>query len=272
MARIRTIKPEFFTSLTVASLPLEARLTFIGLWTHADDEGRCVDDTRLIRAALWPLDDRSFADVEKDLQQLADASLIVRYTVGGKRFLVVSGWREHQRINRPTRSKLPAPPAGDGEAATSQDALFSEDAVSPHDHLTDASLGERKGTGKGKERKGTPSGGRATARPAKRGQRIPDDFTVTPDMVAWAREKTPHVNGRVETEKFINFWQAKAGAGATKLDWVRTWRNWMLTAAERAPTGRSGSGFQPYRNTNQPNPPRAWRNDIPEPTEGHDAA
>lgn len=69
----------------------------------------------------------------------------------------------------------------------------------------------------------------------KRGTRIPDDFAVTPEMVAWAREKTPTVDGARETEKFINFWQAKSGKDATKLDWVATWRNWMLTAAERAP-------------------------------------
>src|SRR5690554_4053271 len=35
----------------------------------------------------------------------------------------------------------------------------------------------------------------------KRGTRIPDDFTVTPAMVQWAREKVPHVDGRLETEK-----------------------------------------------------------------------
>ena len=111
MARIRTIKPEFFTSLAVASLELPARLTFIGLWTHCDDLGRCVDEARLIKAALWPLDDRTAADVERDLCALGKVSLIVRYEVGGRRYLAVCGWSEHQRINRPTPSKIPAPPS-----------------------------------------------------------------------------------------------------------------------------------------------------------------
>jgi hypothetical protein len=113
MARIRSIKPEFFTSLTIADLTSEQRLTFIGLWTHADDEGRCVDDPRLIKAALWPLDDRTAADVETDLVALTESSLIARYTLNQRRYLAVS-----------------------------------ED-----------SLAERKGTGKGKEQgtgKGTP--------------------------------------------------------------------------------------------------------------------
>jgi hypothetical protein len=108
MARIRSIKPEFFTSISVANLPIEARLTFIGLWTHCDDEGRCVDDARLIKAAVWPLDDRTAADIETDLGALSEGSLIARYVVRGRRYIAVTGWLEHQRINRPSPSKFPA--------------------------------------------------------------------------------------------------------------------------------------------------------------------
>lgn len=153
MPRIRTIKPEFFTSLTIASLAVEARLTFIGLWTHVDDEGRCVDDTRLVRAALWPLDDRSFADVENDLTELSRASLIRRYEANGKRYLSVSGWGEHQKINRPTPSKLPSPPVDAVTPASSINTTrpgLTEDSVSHHVPRTEDSLAERKG----KERKG----------------------------------------------------------------------------------------------------------------------
>lgn len=80
----------------------------------------------------------------------------------------------------------------------------------------------------------------------KRGTRIPDDFTVTPAMVQWAREKVPHVDGRLETEKFINYWRAKSGKDATKVDWEATWRNWMLNAAERRT--RASPGQNVYRN------------------------
>lgn len=68
----------------------------------------------------------------------------------------------------------------------------------------------------------------------QRGKRIPDDFTVTPDMVAWARERCPNVNGRTETEKFVNHWRSASGQNATKLDWVLTWKNWMIRAEEQA--------------------------------------
>jgi len=154
VARIRTIKPEFFTSLTVASLSLHARLTFIGLWTHVDDEGRCVDDARLVKAAVWPLDDRVSADVETDLKELSESSLIARYKVGDRSFLAVTGWREHQRINRPTKSKLPGPDQADPEPAlapvTSSNGHVCALSAAPHEQLTEGSRQERnreQGTG-----------------------------------------------------------------------------------------------------------------------------
>lgn len=142
MARIRTIKPEFFTSLTIADLTPEQRLTFIGLWTHCDDRGRCVDDARLIKAAVWPLDDRTAADIESDLRALTASSLIARYTLSGKRYMAVNGWVEHQRINRPTASKLPAPDQG---GPTPEPPLTSSDdgSTNAHAHLSESSPQER---------------------------------------------------------------------------------------------------------------------------------
>lgn len=62
-------------------------------------------------------------------------------------------------------------------------------------------------------------------------------------MVAWAGENAPHVNGRYETEKFIDYWRSKSGRDATKLDWPGTWRNWMRKAAERAGPAPSRPGM-----------------------------
>ncbi|MGW1405051.1 hypothetical protein [Streptomyces sp. NPDC002403] len=159
MARIRTIKPEFFTSLTIADLTPEQRLTFIGLWTHVDDEGRCVDDARLIKAAVWPLDDRTAADVEADLRALTESSLIVRYTLTRKSYITVSGWREHQRINRPTKSRYPAPEQGEA-APEPAPTCGNDDSASTHAQLTEDSPQERnreQGTGKGTGNKNASS-------------------------------------------------------------------------------------------------------------------
>lgn len=72
-----------------------------------------------------------------------------------------------------------------------------------------------------------PNGGVA---PRKRASRISEDFAVTPEMRLWASSKAPGTDIATETEKFINYWTAKSGKDATKLDWAATWRNWILNA------------------------------------------
>ena len=140
MPRIRTIKPTFFQSDDVSVLPLRARLTWIGLWTQCDDQGRTKDHARLVKAAIWPLDaEVSLADIEDDLTTLARHGRIVRYEVAGHRYLEVVNWHDHQSINRPSKSTIPAPPI---------------DSMNGHGTLTEGSRGERKGK-EGKGREGT---------------------------------------------------------------------------------------------------------------------
>lgn len=113
MARIRTIKPEFFTSDTVSALPLRARLTWIGLWTHCDDYGRCRDNVKLIKAAVWPQDSISLREIEDDLDALIKHGVLFRYHANEKNYLQVTAWTEHQKVDRPSKSNLPEPPAQD---------------------------------------------------------------------------------------------------------------------------------------------------------------
>lgn len=75
--------------------------------------------------------------------------------------------------------------------------------------------------------------GAACASPDPRGHRLPEGFTVTPEMVTWCRTNFPALDGKAETEKFRDYWHSKAGAAARKVDWERTWKNWIRTAAER---------------------------------------
>lgn len=144
MARIRTIKPSFFTSFAMAEHPYSTRLTFIGLWTYVDDEGRGPDDPRLIKGALWPLDDAMTPrKVEGDLGRLAKAGQIIRYSVEGRRYLAVTEWGLHQRINRPTASQHPGP--------------LTEQYAIPHGRLSEPSRQEgNREQGTGRQEQGHP--------------------------------------------------------------------------------------------------------------------
>lgn len=110
MARIRSIKPDFFTSETIARLALFDRLLFIGLWTHVDDNGVCIDNPALVRAALFPLDDEvTTRCVDDGLMSLSRESLVTRYVVDGKRYLHISSWSEHQKVQHPGKPRYPLP-------------------------------------------------------------------------------------------------------------------------------------------------------------------
>lgn len=110
MARIRSVHPDICVSATMASLPAELERTFVRLWTHCDDHGRCQDNPRLIRAALYPLlDDMTTERVNVELEALSNAGLLWRYKVDGCGYLQVRSWNEFQHPNRPKKSKWPAP-------------------------------------------------------------------------------------------------------------------------------------------------------------------
>lgn len=112
MARIRSIKPDFFTSEKVAALPLSTRLTFIGLWTHVDDNGVATDNDKLINAAIWPLEEdprESLLRTREDLRRLSEARLIVRYKAHGKALLFILNWDEHQKVSHPAKPRYVRP-------------------------------------------------------------------------------------------------------------------------------------------------------------------
>jgi hypothetical protein len=165
MARIRSIKPEFFTSKTMANLPWRTRLTFVGLWTHCDDAGRCVDDATLIRAALFVRDDDvTDADVESDLHELEMAGLITRYSghYRGKDrpLLAIDSWSEHQQISRPTKSRIPAPDAADDVSPPADDMNPHVNDMSPHAIPATGAveLGEQGSRGTEEQGNGAPDG------------------------------------------------------------------------------------------------------------------
>ncbi|MFE6101288.1 hypothetical protein ACFVQ4_15105 [Streptomyces laurentii] len=112
MPRIRTIKPEAFVSESLAEVSVEAERTFFGLLTQSDDHGRHRDNAAIIAGLLWPLRaEHTSVHVEDDLHQLATARLICRYTgCDGRRYLHIVTWAEHQKIDKPSQSRLPSCP------------------------------------------------------------------------------------------------------------------------------------------------------------------
>jgi hypothetical protein len=109
MARIRTIKPEFWTSVQIVSCSPIARLLFIGLWSFADDNGvnkACVPSLKM---KVFPNDPFTTKEIEKWISELVDRGLLQPYEVDGNAYWYITGWHRHQKIDRPTM-RYPRPP------------------------------------------------------------------------------------------------------------------------------------------------------------------
>lgn len=106
MARIRTIKPDFWTDEKVVELSAFARLLFIGLWNFADDEGRMVYSPKSIKMKIFPADS---LDISELFGEIHRENMITIYVVDGVEYLQVNKFSEHQKIDKRSASKLPPP-------------------------------------------------------------------------------------------------------------------------------------------------------------------
>ncbi len=90
-----------------------------------------------------------------------------------------------------------------------------------------------------------PSPAFPAAKVCKRGSRLPADWKLPDDWRAWARINFAHVTDptvTTEADRFADYWHAKAGQNATKLDWQATWRNWCRTAFAAKPSRQPLNG------------------------------
>lgn len=107
MARIRTLKPEFWTDEKLALMPPLTRLVFLGLISQADDAGRLVDNVKLLDGMLFPYTDDTCREA---LDELSKMGRVIRYrSDSGQPLLQVANWEKHQKVQKPSKYTLPAP-------------------------------------------------------------------------------------------------------------------------------------------------------------------
>lgn len=167
MARIRTIKPEFPHSESMGRISRDSRLAFVMLWTIADDSGRLRGNSRMLASLLFPYDDDAPALMDSWLKELEGERCIQRYQVEGQSYVQVCNWLMHQKIDKPSPSKIP------------------EFAKPREDSRKVAKAPRRKGReGKGEDQEGNGSGsGEDQVTPATAVATIPED--LTPEQQTW---------------------------------------------------------------------------------------
>jgi len=141
MGRIRTIKPEFTTNEELSALLADTHLFAAGLLCYADDYGYFNANPGLVKAAVFPLRESSVS-IQDMLNQLAKIGYLrLGETADGKKWGHVVKFETHQRVNRPTPSKIKCL------------EIMWIDSYTTHALFTEPSLPERKGKEVGTEPK-----------------------------------------------------------------------------------------------------------------------
>lgn len=211
MARIRTIKPEFFTSEDIVELDPMARLLYIALWCEADKEGRFCWKTKTFKMRYFPADS---CDIDALADALVTRGLVCLY---GDGLAFIPSFKSHQHINpREKESVIPSP--DDVEESTRR-------ARVEHASVTVITHAGRK---EGREGKG-----KVVA--SKRETLIPENFSISENVKSWA-----DANGHDQLDAHLaNFIDTAKAKGYKYIDWDAALRkaisgNWAKVAQKKS--------------------------------------
>jgi len=73
-------------------------------------------------------------------------------------------------------------------------------------------------------------GGQSLPRDSARGQRLDPTWIPDQPLITEMKAERPDLDLKAEHAKFVDYWVSKPGKEGRKLDWRRTWRNWMRNA------------------------------------------
>jgi hypothetical protein len=105
MARIRTIKPEFWKHEGLCSVPESTHMFAAALLNYSDDFGYFNANPGLIKGEIYPLREPSVS-IPESLRSLQATGYIRLGTADGRRYGHIIAFEDHQRVSHPTPSKI----------------------------------------------------------------------------------------------------------------------------------------------------------------------
>lgn len=245
MARIRSVKPEFWTSEQVAECSPNARLLFIGMWNFCDDYGVHPASEMRLKMEVFPSDDITKDDIRRMIGELQANNLIQEYEIDGSRYWWVTGWDKHQKPDTKT-GRYPKPDGSIGGKIRRMNTEYSPNgsgAVGDHsppelelelekEIFIPAEAGKEKSQGK-------------TSGPPKRAVQLPKDFV--PDATCVELAVSLGRSASAELPAFADFHRSK---GSTFKDWQSAFRTWLRNSVKFGPPASataSTHAFDPCR-------------------------
>jgi hypothetical protein len=222
MARMRYIKPGFWTDGKIVRLSPFARLLYIGSWNFAlCDEGHLDDDALALKLQVLPADP---VDADELLAELMAAGRIVRKEMpDGRTYLHAVKLPDHQKVDARWASRCPYCVADTPRNLTATPPSPPEPADTPATSPQEGIGGDRRGETK------TSS----SSVPRTRGTRLDPAWRPPDDVAAAILHECPGIELRTHHRRFVDHWIAQPGQKGVKLDWPATWRNWMRREHDR---------------------------------------
>lgn len=212
MARIRTIKPEFWSHPVMTKQTDAVRLLAIALLNYSDDEGYFYAERKLIRSFVWPLDDSSKKS-DRSMSELCRIGYVKIFNSKehgniGK----VVNFNEHQRIDRPRESEI-------------KKLVIDERSTNDLRSIDDQSTLERKGKESNRERKG-----------AVKKDRTPSIVVFVPPTIqevitAFTKKGLSEKMATLEADKFWSHFDSngwKVGGKTKMKSWTSAVSSWYL--------------------------------------------
>lgn len=152
MARIRTIKPDFWTDGNMVKLSPFARLLYIGMWNFTlCDHGHVADDAMKLKLQILPMDP---INIDELLAEIMDQGRVTRVMdSNGRTYLLVKRFEDHQKIDPRWKTRCPACAQVDSLIPTETQVSLGELTATP-ELSPDLPLGRE---GMGRESKKTSS-------------------------------------------------------------------------------------------------------------------
>lgn len=215
----------------------EARLLFILLWTIADDVGRARASSRMLASLLYPYDDDAPKLIDGWLNELIREDCCKSYMIEGNSYLQITKWTDHQKIDHPTPSKLPAyiskpKPRECSRKSREEPPKSSEDIASSPEEFAPYLVPSTLDLGKDLEEDPSLRSGRARARKTALPDNFPNADGLNEAVAYWGTIGRFDLAGGVNRER-DQFRDHHLKCGSKWANWDAAWRTWFRETPNR---------------------------------------
>ena len=220
--RIRTTRPEYYTSPTVGEMSWDARLVFHDLWSYVEDNGVNYDSARLFKSACMPYDGDHVIDrIEAAFNELEKLGCVIRYERDGHRLLFIPGFRKWQKGPHPGVCHFMPPEGYDHMGFTTSRESLTTSNESLTTSRAFSSSRSRSSSGKKEEENKFSSSKEITA----------DCYHDSIEYAATDRTIASEYANLDVTGAWNAFAGRHQGETRTINDWTRLWKGWCQRRA-----------------------------------------